>query len=74
MWFRLLVLAVLLLTGIALAGAKDLAGAKEKVAVLAPSGLVFVIDEGSNELVAQNADEPCGQPDLAHKAAQGRLP
>jgi D-alanyl-D-alanine carboxypeptidase/D-alanyl-D-alanine-endopeptidase (penicillin-binding protein 4) len=33
-----------------------LAGAKAKVAALAPSGLVFVVDEKGNELVAQNAD------------------
>jgi D-alanyl-D-alanine carboxypeptidase/D-alanyl-D-alanine-endopeptidase (penicillin-binding protein 4) len=46
MWSRLLVLTLLLLPGIALADAK------EKVAVLAPSGLVFVIDEGGNELIA----------------------
>jgi len=38
--------------------AQVLAGAKEKVAALAPSGLVLVIDEQGNELVAQNADQP----------------
>ena len=52
MWSRLLVLAFLLLP------APALAGVKENVAALAPSGLVFVIDAGGNELVAQNADEP----------------
>jgi serine-type D-Ala-D-Ala carboxypeptidase/endopeptidase (penicillin-binding protein 4) len=38
--------------------APALAGAKEKVAALAPSGLVLVMDENGNELVAQNADKP----------------
>ena len=38
--------------------AQALAGAKEKVAALAPSGLVLVMDEKGNELVAQNADKP----------------
>ncbi len=35
-----------------------LAGAKEKVAALAPSGMVLVLDEEGNELVAQNTDQP----------------
>jgi D-alanyl-D-alanine carboxypeptidase/D-alanyl-D-alanine-endopeptidase (penicillin-binding protein 4) len=35
-----------------------MAGAKEKLAALAPSGLVLVMDEKGNELVAQNADKP----------------
>jgi D-alanyl-D-alanine carboxypeptidase/D-alanyl-D-alanine-endopeptidase (penicillin-binding protein 4) len=35
-----------------------LAGVKEQVAALAPSGLVLVMDEKGNELVAQNADKP----------------
>ena len=52
MWSRLLVLALLLLP------APALAGAKEKIAALAPSGLVLVIDEKGNELIAQNADKP----------------
>ena len=52
MWSRLLALALLLLPATALAGAK------EKVAALAPSGLVLVMDAEGNELVAQNADEP----------------
>jgi len=34
------------------------ADAKEKVAALAPSGLVLVVDADGNELVAQNVDEP----------------
>jgi len=38
--------------------AQAVAGAKEKVAALAPSGLVLVMDEKGNELVAQNADQP----------------
>jgi serine-type D-Ala-D-Ala carboxypeptidase/endopeptidase (penicillin-binding protein 4) len=52
MWSRLLALAVLLLPGPALADVK------EKVAALAPSGVVLVVDPESSELVAQNADEP----------------
>ena len=51
MWSRLLALALLLLS------APALAGVKEKVAALAPSGLVLVLDAEGNELVAQNADE-----------------
>src|SRR5687768_9428330 len=34
------------------------AGTKEDIAALAPSGLVLVLDEDGNELVAQNADQP----------------
>ena len=52
MWSRLLALALLLLP------APALAGVKEKVAALAPSGLILVVDGKGNELVAQNADEP----------------
>ena len=47
-----LVLALLLLPGSALAGAK------EKVAAMAPSALVLVVDEKGNELIAQNVDKP----------------
>ena len=47
-----LVCAVLLLP------AQALAGAKEKVAALAPSALVLVVDESGNELITQNADAP----------------
>ncbi len=46
MWSRLLALALLLLP------APGLAGVKEKVAALAPSGLVLVLDAEGNELVA----------------------
>ena len=49
---RLLALALLLVPGLAFAGVK------EKVAALAPSGTVLVMDEKGNELVAQNADKP----------------
>jgi D-alanyl-D-alanine carboxypeptidase/D-alanyl-D-alanine-endopeptidase (penicillin-binding protein 4) len=49
---RLLALALLLLP------ARALADVKEKVAALAPSGVVLVVDLEGNELVAQNADEP----------------
>ena len=52
MWSRLLVLALLLLP------APALAGVKEDVAALAPSGLVLVMDAAGNELVAQNIDKP----------------
>jgi D-alanyl-D-alanine carboxypeptidase/D-alanyl-D-alanine-endopeptidase (penicillin-binding protein 4) len=51
-WSRLILLTLVLLP------AQALAGAKEKVAALAPSGLVLVIDNAGKELVAQNADEP----------------
>ncbi|HXF88851.1 MAG TPA: D-alanyl-D-alanine carboxypeptidase [Xanthobacteraceae bacterium] len=37
---------------------ETLAGAKEKVAALAPSALVLVMDKAGKELLAQNADEP----------------
>src|SRR5829696_4709507 len=52
MWSHLLACALLLLP------AEALAGAKEKIAALAPSGLVLVTDQKGNELVAQNADKP----------------
>jgi D-alanyl-D-alanine carboxypeptidase/D-alanyl-D-alanine-endopeptidase (penicillin-binding protein 4) len=52
MWSRLFALALLLLP------APALAGAKEKIAALAPSALVYVVDAEGKELVAQNADEP----------------
>ena len=52
MWPLLLACALLLLP------AHALAGAREKLAALAPSGLVLVMDEKGNELVAQNADKP----------------
>jgi serine-type D-Ala-D-Ala carboxypeptidase/endopeptidase (penicillin-binding protein 4) len=52
MWSRLLTCALLLLP------APALAGAKEKVAALAPSGLVLVMDAEGNELMAQNAEKP----------------
>jgi D-alanyl-D-alanine carboxypeptidase/D-alanyl-D-alanine-endopeptidase (penicillin-binding protein 4) len=52
MWHHLLAFALLLLP------VQALAGAREKIAALAPSGLVLVMDEKGNELVAQNADKP----------------
>ena len=52
MWFRSLAVALLLLP------APALAGVKEKVAALAPQGLVFVVDAEGNELVTQNIDAP----------------
>jgi serine-type D-Ala-D-Ala carboxypeptidase/endopeptidase (penicillin-binding protein 4) len=51
-WRRLLALVC----GLLLLPAPALAGAKETVAALAPSGLVLVLDEEGIELVAQNAD------------------
>jgi D-alanyl-D-alanine carboxypeptidase/D-alanyl-D-alanine-endopeptidase (penicillin-binding protein 4) len=53
MWFRLLLLPLLLPQP-----APALADVKAKVAALAPSALVLVMDRAGNELVAQNADEP----------------
>ena len=38
--------------------APAVAGVKETVAALAPSGVVLVVDSKGNELVAQNADTP----------------
>jgi D-alanyl-D-alanine carboxypeptidase/D-alanyl-D-alanine-endopeptidase (penicillin-binding protein 4) len=54
MWSRLLTLACALL----LLPSPALAGAKEKVAAMAPTALVFVVDDKGNELIAQNADQP----------------
>jgi D-alanyl-D-alanine carboxypeptidase/D-alanyl-D-alanine-endopeptidase (penicillin-binding protein 4) len=52
MWFRLLALALLL------PPVPALAGVKERIAALAPSALVLVMDFDGKELVAQNADKP----------------
>src|SRR5919107_6173502 len=52
MWPPLLACALLLMP------VQALAGVREKLAALAPSGLVLVMDEKGNELVAQNADKP----------------
>jgi D-alanyl-D-alanine carboxypeptidase/D-alanyl-D-alanine-endopeptidase (penicillin-binding protein 4) len=52
MWSRRLAIALLLVP------APALAGVKENVAALAPSGTVLVLDDKGNELVAQNADQP----------------
>jgi D-alanyl-D-alanine carboxypeptidase/D-alanyl-D-alanine-endopeptidase (penicillin-binding protein 4) len=54
MWSRLLAMACMLLL---LAG-PALAGARENIAAMAPSGLVLVLDKDGKELVAQNADKP----------------
>jgi D-alanyl-D-alanine carboxypeptidase/D-alanyl-D-alanine-endopeptidase (penicillin-binding protein 4) len=56
MWFRLPLLALLL--ALLLLPAQAFADVKEKVAALAPSALVLVMDAEGKELVAQNADEP----------------
>jgi D-alanyl-D-alanine carboxypeptidase/D-alanyl-D-alanine-endopeptidase (penicillin-binding protein 4) len=52
LWLHLLASALLLQPG------QALADAKQKLAALAPSALVFVMDDKCNELVAQNADRP----------------
>jgi D-alanyl-D-alanine carboxypeptidase/D-alanyl-D-alanine-endopeptidase (penicillin-binding protein 4) len=52
MWSRSLAVALFLLP------APALAGIKEKVAALAPHGLVFVTDAEGKELVTQNINEP----------------
>jgi serine-type D-Ala-D-Ala carboxypeptidase/endopeptidase (penicillin-binding protein 4) len=52
MWSRLLALALLVVP------ASALAGVKEKIAALAPSAVVLVVDAKGADLVAQNADEP----------------
>src|SRR5262245_65109096 len=52
MWLRLLLLALLV------PPAPAFGDVKEKVAALAPSALVLVMDADGKELVAQNADEP----------------
>ena len=54
MWSRPLVFVLALL----LLPAPALAGVKEKIAAMAPSALVLVVDEKGNELIAQNADQP----------------
>ncbi len=53
MWSQLLGIVCLLLLPV-----EAFAGLKEKVAALAPSAFVIVMDEKDNELVAQNADKP----------------
>jgi D-alanyl-D-alanine carboxypeptidase/D-alanyl-D-alanine-endopeptidase (penicillin-binding protein 4) len=51
-WSRAILFALILVP------AQALAGAKEKVAALAPSGLVLVVDGAGKELLAQNVDDP----------------
>ena len=51
---RLFALAFVLL----LLPAPALAGVKDKVAAMAPSALVYVVDEKGNELITQNTDKP----------------
>src|SRR5688572_20631707 len=48
----------LLACALLLLPAQALADANQKVAALAPSALVLVMDEKGNELVVQNADKP----------------
>ena len=57
MWFRLLIITLLLVPAQGLSTAAH-AGAKERVRALAPNGIVLVIDEQGNELIAQNVDKP----------------
>ncbi len=52
MWFHRLAFATFLLA------APASAGVKEKIAALAPSATVLVVDAGGHELLAQNADAP----------------
>jgi D-alanyl-D-alanine carboxypeptidase/D-alanyl-D-alanine-endopeptidase (penicillin-binding protein 4) len=54
MWPGLLALACPLL----LLPAQALAGVKETVAAMAPTGVVLVLDEKGDELIAQNVDKP----------------
>lgn len=54
MWSHLFAIACAFL----LLSAPALAGAREKIAALSPTGLVLVLDEQGNELLAQNADQP----------------
>jgi len=54
MWSHFFALACALL----LLPNQALADAKQKVAALAPSALVLVVDEKGNELVARNVDQP----------------
>mgnify|MGYP001555105170 FL=1 len=57
MWSRLLIITLLLVPAQGLSTAAH-AGAKERVRALAPNGIVLVIDEQGNELIAQNVDKP----------------
>ena len=49
---------VALICALLLLPAQALGGPKEKVAALAPSALVLVMDDKGNELIAQNAEKP----------------
>jgi len=57
MWSRLLIIVLFLVSAQGLSAAAH-AGAKERVKSLAPKGIVLVIDEQGNELIAQNVDKP----------------
>ncbi len=50
--------ALALVFALLLLPASAFAGAKEKVAALAPAGLVLVLNEDGGELIVQNADKP----------------
>ncbi|MDA4848163.1 D-alanyl-D-alanine carboxypeptidase/D-alanyl-D-alanine-endopeptidase [Hoeflea poritis] len=61
MWSHLLAIACALL----LLTTQSLAGAQEDIKAIAPSGLVLVVDEKGNELVAQNVDRAFGPASVA---------
>jgi D-alanyl-D-alanine carboxypeptidase/D-alanyl-D-alanine-endopeptidase (penicillin-binding protein 4) len=50
--------ALALACALAFSTSHAFAGVKEKIAAMAPSGLILVVDEKGNELVVQNADKP----------------
>ena len=54
MWSRLIAIVVALL----LTPAQGLAEPKEKIAALAPSALVLVVNDKGDELIARNVDQP----------------
>lgn len=58
MWSRLLILAFVFFLSAPGLSTVAFAGAKERVRALAPQGIVYVIDEQGNELIAQNAGTP----------------
>jgi serine-type D-Ala-D-Ala carboxypeptidase/endopeptidase (penicillin-binding protein 4) len=60
MWPRLLALALLVLPKLLLptAALAEITEIKEKVATLAPSAIVLVVDPDGNELITQNVDQP----------------
>ncbi|WP_193178671.1 D-alanyl-D-alanine carboxypeptidase/D-alanyl-D-alanine-endopeptidase [Oricola nitratireducens] len=49
---------ITMICAVLLLSAPAMAGAREKIEALAPSGLVLVLDKDGNELIAQNAGKP----------------